>query len=110
MEVMKISRAQIKIHLFFAIFETTNQLFFQKLICLHFFSRILYIFKRRSLSKYKFGEIPREQLKVQNFATEWVPFCPNHINSSMKKYRRVVSHGTEERFKVGRKTDYLFQK
>ena len=31
--------------------------------------------------------------------------CPKHTNISMKKYRRVMSHETEEGCKVWRKTD-----
>ena len=39
---------------------------------LYFLAKILYTL--RSLSKYKFGEILREQSKVWNFALWWAPF------------------------------------
>ena len=39
---------------------------------LYFLAKILYTL--RSLSKYKFGEILREQSKVWNFAFRWGPF------------------------------------
>ena len=43
---------------------------------LYFLAKILYTL--RSLSKYKFGEILREQSKVWNSALCWA-FCPNHV-------------------------------
>ena len=36
--------------------------------------------------------------------------CPKYTNISMKTYRRVMSHETEERCKVWRKTDSWLQK
>ena len=37
-------------------------------------------------------------------------FCPNNIKFQLKKYRRVMSHDTEEWCKVWRKTNSWFQK
>ena len=75
--------ARIKIHQILVIFETTNQFFFKfginlryhepQLLCT-FLAEILYTFNKRSLSKYKFGEISPEQSKVWNFALWWAPF------------------------------------
>ena len=39
-----------------------------------FLAKILCTFNKRSLSKYKFGEISREQSKVSNFALWWTTF------------------------------------
>ena len=41
---------------------------------LYFFSWNVIYFNKSSLSKYKFGEISLEQLKVWNFALLWAPF------------------------------------
>ena len=75
--------ARIKIHQILVIFETTNQFFFKfginlryhepQLLCT-FLAEILYTFNKRSLSKYKFGEISPDQSKVWNFALWWTPF------------------------------------
>ena len=37
-------------------------------------------------------------------------FCPKHSKFQMKKYKRVMSHHTEERCKLLRETDSWFQK
>ena len=52
---------------------------------------ILYIFNERNLSKYEFGGI--ESLKL---GTLIVSFCQQNIKFQLKKYRRVIFHGTEE--------------
>ena len=39
-----------------------------------FLAEFFYIFNKRSLSKYKFGEISHEHSKVWNVALWWVPF------------------------------------
>ena len=79
-EVLRISSAQVKIYQILVIFETINQLFFKFgslfsviLLCT-FLAEILYAFDKRSLSKYKFGEILREQSKVWYFPLWWAPF------------------------------------
>ena len=36
-------------------------------------------------------------------------FCQNNITFQLKKYRRVIFHDNEERYKVKRKTQLLFQ-
>ena len=51
----------------------------------------------RSLSKYKFGEVLREQLKL---CTLMCSFCPNHVQFHLKMYRGVISHDTEQWSKV----------
>ena len=82
-KIFRISSAQVKIHQILVIFETTNQFFFKFCITIqchkiqllyNFLAEILYTFNKRSLSKYKFGEISCEQSKVWNFALWWVPF------------------------------------
>ena len=62
----RLPNARIKIHQILVIFETKNRFFFTfgttlqyyetKLTCT-FLAEILYTFSKRSLSKYKFGEI-----------------------------------------------------
>ena len=54
----------------------------------------------------------KESIKVQiwwnftwaveclKFCTLMGSFCPNHVHFQLKKYRRVISHATEERCKV----------
>ena len=44
-----------------------------------------------------------QSLKI---CTLLISFCPKHIKSLMKKYRRVLSYDTQEWFKVWRKTDF----
>ena len=63
---------------------------------LYFLDKILYTFNKRSLSKYKFGEISREQSKVQNSALWWALFIQSIIRFELKKYRGVVFHDTEQ--------------
>ena len=46
---------------------------------------------------HNFGEISPEQSKAWNFALWWTPF---QIKFQLKKYRRLLSHGTEEWCKV----------
>ena len=41
---------------------------------LYFLAEIFNTFNKRSLPKYKFGEISREQWKEWNFAPWWAPF------------------------------------
>ena len=64
-----------------------------------FFAKILYNFNKRSLSKYKFGEISCEESKVFNFALWW-SFCPNDIKFQLKKYRTVIPFDKAEWCKV----------
>ena len=70
-----------------------------------FLAEIVYTFHKRSLSKYKFGEI---HLSSQNFS-EIFHFDKNHLKFQLKKHRRVISHDTEGWCKVERKTDFWFQ-
>ena len=82
----RLLRARIKIHQILVIFET-KKFFLQILhhssvswdistfMCpMYFLAEILYTFSKRSLAKYKFGEISSEQLKVWNFALWWATF------------------------------------
>ena len=75
--------ARIKIHQVLVIFEKKTS--FSSNFALLFdimrhnssilyLSETLYTFSKSSLSKYKFGEISPEQLKVWNFALWWAPF------------------------------------
>ena len=76
-------------------FETTNQFLFKFCINLHchetqlftFLAEILYTFSKRSLSRYKFGEI-----KSLEFGTLTGSLRQNNIKFQLKKYRRVISH------------------
>ena len=61
---VRLLSARVKIHQSCVIFETTSQFFFKFCITLTFLAEILYTFNRRSLSKYKFGDILGEQSKV----------------------------------------------
>ena len=80
---MRLFSALIKIHQILVTFETANQFLFKfcitpqchetKLLCT-FSAEIVYIFNKRRLSKYKFGENSRDQSKVWNFALWWAPF------------------------------------
>ena len=73
MKTLRISSAQVKIQQVHAIFETRNRFLFSNLASLFsvmrynssipFLAEILYAFNKRSLSKYKFGDISREQSK-----------------------------------------------
>ena len=93
---MRLLSARIKIHQILVSFETTNQFFFKfcinlqrhetQLLCT-FLAEILYTFNKRSLSRYKFGEI--ESLK---FGTLMGSLRQNNIKFQLKKYRRVISH------------------
>ena len=81
--------ALIKIHQILVIFETTNQFFFKfginlqchetQLLC-NFLAETL-TFNKRTLSRYKFGEI--ESLK---FSTLMGSFRQNNIKFQLKKY------------------------
>ena len=62
-----------KIALFFLKFCITLEYHETWLLCT-FLAEILHTFTKRSLSKYKFGEISPEQSEVWNFALWWVPF------------------------------------
>ena len=93
---LRLLNARIKIHQIYVIFETANQFFFNicinlqchetQLLCT-FLAEILYTFNKRSLSRYKFGEI--ESLK---FGTLMGSLRQNNIKFQLKKYRRVISH------------------
>ena len=93
---MRLLSARIKIHQILVSFETTNQFFFKfcinlqchetQLLCT-FLAEILYTFNKRSLSRYKFGEI--ESLK---FGTLMGSLRQNNIKFQLKKYWRVNSH------------------
>ena len=58
----------------------------------------------------------KEHIKVQNFRLSISPnmyldrlFWGKYIKFQIRKYRGVVSHGTEDWCKIWRKTDLLFQ-
>ena len=95
----------IKIHRILVIFET-KWFFFQILhhssvswdVTLRYFlAEILYTINKRNLSSYKFGEI-----KSLKFDSLMGSFCQNDIKLlfSTKKYRRAISHDTEEWWKL----------
>ena len=111
---MRILSGEVKIHQILVIFETANQ-FLQSLhrssvswdiTSLYFLAEILHKFYTKFL--YLFGEIPCEQSKGWN-CTLMGSFCPNHIKFQPVKYRRIISHDTEEWWKVFKKTDLWFQ-
>ena len=111
---MRILSGEVKIHQILVIFETANQ-FLQSLhrssvswdiTSLYFLAEILHKFYTKFL--YLFGEIPCEQSKGWN-CTLMGSFCPNHIKFQLVKYRRVISHDTEEWWKIFKKTDLWFQ-
>ena len=88
--------SQINIHQILVIFETTNQFFFKFCITLQchetsllytFLAKSFYSFNKRSLSKYKFGEI--ESLKS---GTLMGSLRQNNIKFQLKRYKRVISH------------------
>ena len=62
---------------------------------LYFLAEILFTFNKRSLSKYKFDKISREQSKSEILHFDG-SFCPNYIKFQLQKYRRIISHDTEE--------------
>ena len=101
---LRLLSARVKINQILVIFET-NQFFFKFCITLQghetyllctFLAEILYTFNKRSLSKYKFGEMLCESQK----STLMGFFCSNHAKFQLKKYRRVISHDTEDSYKV----------
>ena len=80
---LRLLSPRIKIHQILVIFWNNGSVFLQILhhssvpwhvTRLYFLAKILYTFNKRSLSKYKFGEISPEQSKVWNFALWWVTF------------------------------------
>ena len=82
-EVLRILSAQAKFTKFLSFlkqkisFSTNFALIFSDMrhnSSMLFLAGILYTFNQRNLSKYKFGEIWREQSKVWDFALWWVPF------------------------------------
>ena len=106
-EILRMPSAQVKIHQILVIFETTNQFFLKfriNLQCLReivypFLTEILYTFNKRPLKAQIWWNFTWavESLK---FFTLMGSFCPNHIKFQLKKYRRVISHYTEEWCKV----------
>ena len=90
-EILRISNAQIKILQIFVIFETARfssnfASFFSVMrhnSSILFLAEILYTPSKRSLWKYKFGEISREQSKVWNFALQWVPLSKSNKVSQL---------------------------
>ena len=67
--------------------------------CVLFLAEIVYTFNKRSLPKYKFGEM---HLSSWNFheMLHLGSFCKNHIKFQPRKYRRVISHDIEDWCKV----------
>ena len=92
----KFLSARIKIRQILVSFETTNRFSFKfcinlqshetQLLCT-FLAGLLYTFNKRSLSKYKFGEI--KSLKFGNLMGY---LRQNIIKFQLKKYIRIVSH------------------
>ena len=69
---------------------------------LYFFWLKLYLlFNKRSLTRYKFGEIHLSSWKFFfKFWTLMGSFCKNHVKFQPRKYRRIISHDIEEWCKV----------
>ena len=61
-----------------------------QLLCT-FLADILYTFNKRSLSRYKFGEI-----KSLKFGILMGSFCQNNIKFQLKRFRRVICLDTKE--------------
>ena len=78
-EFLSVLKQQIKFCINLQCHET-------QLLCT-FLAENLYTFNKRSLSRYKFGEI--ESLK---FGTLMGSLRQNNIKFQLKKYRRVISH------------------
>ena len=72
---------------------------------LYFFSWDFINLQQKEPSRYKFDEI--ESLK---FGTLMGSFCQNDIKFQLQKYRRVISHDTEEWCKVWIKPDVMVSK
>ena len=105
---LRLLGARVKFTKFFSWLKQQISFFFKLCITLHchetyflctFLAEMLYAFNKMSPSKYKFGEILREQSKVWKFALWWAPY-PNHVQFQLKKYKRVISDDSEEWFKV----------
>ena len=74
---------------------------------LYFFSQNLCTFNKRTLSKYKFGEISREQSKVWNFALRWAPFLQIKLSLSWKSTEELSLMNWRMMHSL-KKTDLLF--
>ena len=111
---MELLSGWVKIHKIpHVIFETTSQFFFKLHITLHcqerwlfctFLAETLYYFDKRSPSKYQILDF-----QIHQIYTVIGSFCWKYIKFQLKKYRGVVSHGSEDWCKIWRKVDLLLQ-
>ena len=58
----------------------------------------------------EFGEFWSEHSKVSKICTLMGSFWPRYMMLELKKYRGVIFYGTQEWFKIWRKTDFWFEK
>ena len=58
----------------------------------------------------EFGEFWSEHSKVSKICTLMGSFWPRYMMLELKKYRGVIFYGTQEWFKIWRKTDFWLEK
>ena len=76
---------------------------------LYFFSWNFIWFGQEEPIKVQNLRLSTAHVKFHQICTLISSFCWKYIKFQLKKYRKVVSHGTEEWCKIWRKTDLLFQ-
>ena len=72
-------------------------------------AEILYTFNKRSLWKYKFGQVSLEQSKVWNFALWWAPFVQIIYSLSQKRTEELSLMTLESGGKFKEKLTYGFK-
>ena len=75
-------------------FETTSQFLFKA--HLYFFSCNFIYFQQKEPIEVQIWWNFTWAVESLKFCTLMGSFCPNHIKFQLKKYRRVISHDTEE--------------
>ena len=60
--------------------------------------------------RQEFDEFWPKHSKVSQICTSTGSYCAKYLMFDLKKYRGVIFHGNEGWSKIGRKTDFLFQK
>ena len=68
--------------------------------CVLFLAEIVYTLNKRSLPKYKFGEMHLSSWNFSEILHFDGSFCKNHIKFQSKKYRVVISHDIEDWCKI----------
>ena len=111
---MRLSSSRVKIHQNFVIFEKRNQCFYKFYITLqchetippYFVVEILYTFNKSSLSKTNLVKFHVSMRKSEILHFDEL-LCLTHIKFKLKKYRRFVSHSSEEWCKISRKKNWF---